>query len=109
MFGGKAPPSPKAVEADAVRSVFLFTDGQANDGVTEPERLVTMVRSLLDSVPRVRVYTFGFGHDHDEHLLSKLQRRGAGATTSSSRRSRFRWRLRTRLGACCQLLRKTSP
>ena len=79
MFGGKAPPSPKAVEADAVRSVFLFTDGQANDGVTEPERLVTMVRSLLDSAPRVRVYTFGFGHDHDERLLSKLAEAGRGS------------------------------
>ena len=79
MFGGKAPPSPKAVEADAVRSVFLFTDGQANEGVTEPERLVTMVRSLLDCAPRVRVHTFGFGHDHDEQLLSKLAEAGSGS------------------------------
>lgn len=37
-----------------VRSVFLLTDGQANEGVTETETLVKMVKSFNEgSVPRI--------------------------------------------------------
>jgi hypothetical protein len=41
------------------RCVFLFTDGLANEGVTDASRLVNLERALLDKSPRVRVYTFG--------------------------------------------------
>jgi len=66
------------VEDDAVRSVFLFTDGMANEGVTNPEQLVSMVRKMGDAKPCVRVFTFGFGSDHDENLLRALAEAGSG-------------------------------
>jgi hypothetical protein len=36
------------VDVDAVRSVFLFTDGQADVGLSD-EALVTATKNLLDS------------------------------------------------------------
>jgi hypothetical protein len=78
LFGGKLPLEKQAVEDDAVRSVFLFTDGMANEGVTNPEQLVSMVRKMVDAKPCARVFTFGFGSDHDENLLRALAEAGSG-------------------------------
>uniref|UniRef100_A0A7S0WEN2 VWFA domain-containing protein n=1 Tax=Hemiselmis tepida TaxID=464990 RepID=A0A7S0WEN2_9CRYP len=77
-FGGRAPPAGKPVEDGAVRSVFLFTDGLANEGVTETGRLVAMLRKALDKSPRVRVFTFGFGEDHSPQMLKALAEAGSG-------------------------------
>jgi len=79
LFGGRAVPAKQDVEEDAVRSVFVFTDGQANEGVTDEAKLVSMVRKMVDGKKRVRVYTFGFGDDHSEELLSKLAEAGSGS------------------------------
>ena len=79
LFGGRAVPAKQDVEEDAVRSVFVFTDGQANEGVTDEAKLVSMVRKMVDGKRRVRVYTFGFGDDHSEELLSKLAEAGSGS------------------------------
>lgn len=62
-----------------MRSVFLFTDGQANEGITDERQLVSMVQKMADQKHRVRVYTFGFGSDHSEELLSKLAQAGSGS------------------------------
>ncbi len=79
FFGGVEAPAKYSVEEDAVRSVFLFTDGQANEGITDETKLVSMVQNLADQKHRVRLYTFGFGADHSEERLSKLAEAGSGS------------------------------
>jgi len=78
VFAGRKPPAGRKVEDNAVRSVFLFTDGLANEGVTESGRLVAMLRKTLDKSPRVRVFTFGFGADHSPSMLTALAEAGSG-------------------------------
>jgi Mg-chelatase subunit ChlD len=77
IFGGVAPPTSRPVEVDAVRSVFLFTDGQANVGLSD-DALVTATKNLLDSQPLIKVFTFGFGSDHSDKLLTDLAEAGGG-------------------------------
>ena len=79
LFGGQPPPRKKQVEDDAVRSVFLFTDGQANEGVVDKAKLVSMVQKMVDVKHPVRVHTFGFGSDHSEEMLSSLAEAGCGS------------------------------
>ena len=78
LFNGARAPEPREVERDALRSVFLFTDGLANEGITDTTRLVQTVRKVLDNSPRVRVYTFGFGADHNPDMLRQLADAGSG-------------------------------
>eukprot|EP00961_Rhodomonas_salina_P131135 1765025-Rhodomonas_salina.1 len=78
LFDGQQPGPALPVEDDALRSVFLFTDGLANEGIENTEELVSALGSLLDGTPRVRVYTFGFGADHSPAMLAELARVGAG-------------------------------
>jgi Mg-chelatase subunit ChlD len=77
IFGGMAPPPAKTIEKDAVRSIFLFTDGIANVGLCD-EALVTATKKLLDFHTSVRIFTFGFGSDHSEKLLSEIAAAGSG-------------------------------
>lgn len=77
IFGGLAAPPAKPVEEDAVRSVFVFTDGMANVGHRD-EALVAATKQLLDSESPVRIFAFGFGADHSEQLLSELAAAGQG-------------------------------
>lgn len=62
-----------------MRSVFLFTDGQANEGVVDKAKLVSMVQKMVDVKHPVRVHTFGFGSDHSEEMLSSLAEAGCGS------------------------------
>ena len=78
MFGGTLPPPAKTIEKDAVRSVFLFTDGIANVGLCDPEALVMATKKRLDFNTSVRIFTFGFGSDHSEKLLSEIAAAGSG-------------------------------
>lgn len=72
------PPKFLQVESDAVRSVFLFTDGLANEGIQDPNQLVSVLQRMLDRSPRVRVYTFGYGSDHSPDLLQRIAAAGSG-------------------------------
>ena len=74
----QTPPEKLELDHDAVRSVFLFTDGHANEGVTDKARLVSMVQKMVDAKHPVRVHTFGFGAEHCEDLLSSLAEAGSG-------------------------------
>ena len=74
----QTPPEKLELEHDAVRSVFLFTDGHANEGVTDKAQLVSMVQKMVDSEHPVQVHTFGFGAEHCEDLLSSLAEAGSG-------------------------------
>jgi von Willebrand factor type A domain len=68
--------------ASVVRSVFLFTDGQANAGVTSQADIVRAMRTLLDDPGskrgNLKVHTFGFGADHHEGLLQAIAQAAAG-------------------------------
>jgi hypothetical protein len=41
MYGGREPPNALELETDALRSVFLFTDGLANEGIQGVTELVS--------------------------------------------------------------------
>mmetsp|Transcript_84544 Transcript_84544/g.137040 ORF Transcript_84544/g.137040 Transcript_84544/m.137040 type:complete len:465 (-) Transcript_84544:443-1837(-) len=78
IFGGVMPPPSRAVEEDAVRSVFLFTDGMANVGLRD-QAIVAATKKMLDANPQVKIFTFGFGSDHDEKLLLDIASAGQGS------------------------------
>lgn len=63
-----------------VRSTFLFTDGHANSGVTDPARLCNMAAAKLNELGATRcsLSTFGFGADHSAELLQDLATVGGG-------------------------------
>eukprot|EP00287_Rhodomonas_sp_CCMP768_P009749 CAMPEP_0196718132 /NCGR_PEP_ID=MMETSP1091-20130531/1410_1 /TAXON_ID=302021 /ORGANISM="Rhodomonas sp., Strain CCMP768" /LENGTH=595 /DNA_ID=CAMNT_0042058723 /DNA_START=18 /DNA_END=1805 /DNA_ORIENTATION=+ len=79
LFAGRAAPNETRLEEEAVRSIFLFTDGLANEGLTRQDKLVdTLTRLLASTTPPPRVCTFGFGEDHSAELLGELAKAGAG-------------------------------
>lgn len=55
---------------DGRRALLLLTDGQANEGVVEPDRLVAMAAG--GKAQDVTTTTIGLGADFDEVLLSQL-------------------------------------
>ena len=61
----------------AMHRVLLMTDGQANVGVTEPERLVGLCRTARAA--GITTSTIGFGADYDEHLLRQMADAGGGS------------------------------
>lgn len=84
-----APPPPSKkneseevivpIAADAVRSIFLLTDGLANEGVTDAAQLERMLTKMLDHSVRPRIFTFGFGADHNPAFLETLANAGNGS------------------------------
>ena len=61
-----------------MRSVLLFTDGQANVGMVAPEQLEDTTARMLDTDAAPRLLCFGFGADHNADLLTHLAERGSG-------------------------------
>ena len=57
--------------ANANKAVLLFTDGQANNGITDPAGIVAAAQGAMVGSP-MTVFTFGFGGDHQESLLRSL-------------------------------------
>lgn len=64
--------------SDPVRSLILFTDGLANVGITNKEKLLECLSNTLDNRHRVQIHTLGFGADHDADLLQKIADAGSG-------------------------------
>lgn len=60
----------------AVRRIVLLTDGHANNGVTDPDRLATMVSA--GTADEITSSFIGFADGHDETLLSALADAGRG-------------------------------
>lgn len=61
--------------AGTLLRVIMFTDGQANQGVTDPAGLT----KVLDShIGKASVSFFGYGHDANQDLLADLATKGNG-------------------------------
>jgi Ca-activated chloride channel homolog len=67
--------SPAAGE-DAVRIVMLLSDGHANAGDTDPERLSARAAHAFQD--GIQTSAFGLGPDYDAALMSGIADRGAG-------------------------------
>lgn len=59
-----------------IRAVLLFTDGLANMGITDADKIVKEVnnlKNLKDSTPvSCSIHTFGFGSDHNSVMLKTI-------------------------------------
>lgn len=60
-----------------INRVLLLTDGLANQGVTDPERIIEMVRQKRDE--GILTTTMGVGMDFNEDLLTRMAAEGGGA------------------------------
>src|SRR4029078_250228 len=68
--------SLRSIPEDAVRVVFLLSDGRATSGETNTERLA---RLSLDAFQRgIQTSSFGLGSDYDGALMSSIASDGAG-------------------------------
>lgn len=71
-----------ALAAGRTRSVLLFTDGHANQGICDTTRLVSAVSSSLRTASAssgpINFMAFGFGQDHSDGCLRALAE-GAGS------------------------------
>ncbi len=61
---------------DTINRVILVTDGQANVGETEPDRIKAQARDLLET--GVSTSTIGIGRDFNEDLLMPMAEAGGG-------------------------------
>ena len=64
------------IPADAVRIVMLLSDGHANGGDTDPQRLAQRAATAFQE--GVQTSAFGLGGDFDAALMSRIADRGAG-------------------------------
>ena len=65
--------------SDAVSSVWLLTDGEANQGIVDAKGIIArlnMVKS--EQKNQFSLNTFGFGSSHDVTLLSEIAQAGEG-------------------------------
>lgn len=60
-----------------VNRVLLLTDGLANQGVTDPERIMQIVRGK-NLEEGITISTFGVGADFNENLLTGIAEYGSG-------------------------------
>ena len=66
-----------ALDPDGVNRVLLLTDGQANEGITDPAELGRHASELR--IRGIHTATFGVGQDFDEALLGVMADAGGGA------------------------------
>ena len=67
-----------AGEKRAMNRVLLLTDGQANIGITDPQKLTGLAATAART--GITTSTVGFGADYDEALLRAMADAGAGNT-----------------------------
>jgi Ca-activated chloride channel family protein len=63
--------------SDGNRRVLLLTDGQANEGITDPQRLVQLAGG--QAAAGITTTTLGFGDGFSEELLTAMADAGRGA------------------------------
>eukprot|EP01125_Pyxidicula_operculata_P007389 TRINITY_DN2519_c0_g1_i1.p1 TRINITY_DN2519_c0_g1~~TRINITY_DN2519_c0_g1_i1.p1 ORF type:complete len:596 (-),score=191.35 TRINITY_DN2519_c0_g1_i1:152-1939(-) len=70
--------SNRTVKQD-IASVILFTDGQANEGLSKIHQILPAMNESLQKVgANCSVFSFGFGSDHDEKLLRGIADNASG-------------------------------
>jgi len=67
----------KKAKKDYVNRVILLSDGLANEGITEPEK-ITGLASEYQHKKGIITTCMGVGDDYDEHLLTLISSTGAG-------------------------------
>ena len=67
-----------AVSEDRISRILLLTDGLANVGVTDPERIALVVDRFI--AQGIGTSTIGVGEGYNEELLAKMADRGGGTT-----------------------------
>lgn len=70
--------SRPATRPDRIRTVFLFTDGQATTGVTNSARLKGILNLMLENAIRPTIHCFGFGQHYDAECLDAVAEAGQG-------------------------------
>lgn len=59
-------------------TVIFFTDGKANKGVTDINRLGLMLKNLNQTEKACQIHTFGFGQKHERIFLETISSIGNG-------------------------------
>lgn len=67
----------KTFRPEYINRVLLLSDGLANEGITDPDRIRRIVRSKLRE-ERIAISTFGVGADYNEDLMTAMAENGAG-------------------------------
>merc|ERR1712137_168598 len=65
-------------ECVGTKSLFLFSDGLANVGEKDPERIGQRTKELSDAA-EVLLTTFGIGEHYDEKLMNSIAKSGSGS------------------------------
>ena len=71
-------PAAPAATSERVRTVFLFTDGQATTGVTNNEHLKAILGMMLNNSICPTIYCFGFGQNYDTVCMDIISQVGQG-------------------------------
>lgn len=61
---------------DAINRVLLLSDGKANRGITDPDRLRSLSRQAFDD--GISTSTIGFGLDYNEQVMTGMAVEGSG-------------------------------
>jgi len=62
---------------DKIHRIFLFTDGQANVGLTTKDQFVSMIKENIGDKP-ISISCFGYGGGYSEDLLKAISENGKG-------------------------------
>ena len=66
---------------DHIHTIFLLTDGYANEGVSEPTAFTQATQNamrLLNEIKKCTLFCFGVGSSHNEQLMRQLVEVGNG-------------------------------
>ena len=67
-----------SARSERIRSLFLFTDGQATTGVTNTPQLMSVISVMLENPIRPTIHCFGFGETYDSACLDSICQAGQG-------------------------------
>ena len=81
LFGWCTGGATQQARSERVRTVFLFTDGQATTGVTNTVQLGSILGMMLQNPVRPTIYAFGFGADYDSETLGAIAQAGQGQSS----------------------------
>ena len=61
------------------QGILLLTDGHATTGITEPDALVQLTRTTLQTFQGTSLSCIGYGVDHNASLLQRMSAEGGGS------------------------------